>query len=110
MRKSITKSPRAYNDLIEIACYIAQDNIEAADRFLIAVEETFDRLAKASEIGSLCPFKNPLAKEIRVWPVKGFKRYLIFYRSESNGINVVRILHGARDWQSLFNNAFDNEE
>lgn len=108
MKKSITKSPQAYNDLIDISGYIAQDSIEAADRFLIAAQETFERLAMTSELGSLCPFKNPMAEGIRVWPIKRFKRYLVFYRAESNGINVVRILHGARDWQALFENAFDD--
>ncbi len=101
MKKSIVKSPQAYRDLVEIADSIAQDSIDASDRFLDAAEMTFDCLAETPEIGSLCPFKNPLAVEIRVWPVRQFKRYLIFYRSELNSVSIVRVLHGARDWQSL---------
>lgn len=107
MKKAIVKSPQAYWDLVEIADYIAQDSITASDRFLEAAEMTFDNLAKTPEIGSLCPFKNPLASDIRVWPIRQFNRYLVFYRTESNRIYVIRVLHGARDWQSLFDNRSD---
>ncbi|MGW8256086.1 MAG: type II toxin-antitoxin system RelE/ParE family toxin [Thermoguttaceae bacterium] len=59
-------------------------------------------MAETPQIGSLCPFKNPLAANIRVWPVRRSKRYLVFYRHELKFIYVVRVLHGARNWQSLF--------
>jgi toxin ParE1/3/4 len=108
MHKSITKSPQAYRDLIDIASYIAQDNFEASERFLHAAETTFESLAKSPEIGNLCPFQNSLAAGIRVWPVRRFKRYLVFYRSEAKGIDVVRVLHAARDWQALFENFSDD--
>jgi toxin ParE1/3/4 len=104
MKKAIAKSPQAYQDLLEIADYIAQDSIDVADRFLEAAETTFDRLVESPEIGSLCPFENHLAADIRVWPVRQFNRYLVFYRAESKCIHVIRVLHGARDWQSLFEN------
>jgi toxin ParE1/3/4 len=108
MNKAITKSPQAYQDLVEIALHIARDSMEASERFLDAAEATFDRLAETPKIGSLCPFKNPLAADIRVWPVRRFHRYLVFYRPERKGIHVARIMHGARDWQSLFENLPDD--
>jgi toxin ParE1/3/4 len=37
-----------------------------------------------------------------MWPVKDFEKYLIFYRSLPEGIEVVRIIHGARDIERLF--------
>ncbi|MGW8256087.1 MAG: hypothetical protein ACWGMZ_01235 [Thermoguttaceae bacterium] len=40
MKKAITKSPQAYRDIVEIADHIAQDSIDAADRFLEAAETT----------------------------------------------------------------------
>jgi toxin ParE1/3/4 len=102
MPNPITKSPQAYSDLIDIACYIARESIEASERFLNATQTTLEKLARTPEIGSICPFQHQLAAGIRVWPVQRFKRYLVFYRPESKGINVVRVLHGARDWQSIF--------
>jgi toxin ParE1/3/4 len=102
MPKSISKSPQAYRDLIDIAIYIAQDSADASERFLEAAESTFEVLATTPELGSLCPFKNPLAAGIRVYPVRRFRKHLIFYRVESVGIYVIRVMHGARDWQGIF--------
>ena len=38
---------------------------------------------------------------MRSWAVSGFENYLIFYRPQSEGIEVVRFVHGARDIPSL---------
>jgi toxin ParE1/3/4 len=40
-----------------------------------------------------------LASELRRFPVVGF---LIFYRGASYGIEVLRVLHGARDIEAVF--------
>ena len=42
----------------------------------------------------------------RVWRVEGFERYLIFYRPVGSGIEVVRVLHAARDFPTIFNGVF----
>jgi toxin ParE1/3/4 len=33
--------------------------------------------------------------------MSGFRNHLIFYRPIDDGIEIVRVLHGARDWQNL---------
>jgi toxin ParE1/3/4 len=40
---------------------------------------------------------HPRLAAVRVWPVKGFRNHLIFYRPIENGIEVVHLFHGARD-------------
>ena len=37
------------------------------------------------------------AEEVRVWPVPGFRRFLIFYRVTENTLEVIRVSHSARD-------------
>jgi toxin ParE1/3/4 len=54
------------------------------------------------EIGGLCRFESDAAKQVRAWSVRGFENYLIFYRPLSNGIDVVRVIHGARDIAAVF--------
>jgi toxin ParE1/3/4 len=49
----IVKRPKAYSDLVEIGEYIAEDNIEIADRFFDAFEETIDRLKKNPKVGTV---------------------------------------------------------
>lgn len=34
---------------------------------------------------------------MRRWPVTGFENYLVYYRPLRDGIEIIRILHGARD-------------
>ena len=47
-------------------------------------------------------YGNPRLKGMRMWPVPGFKNYLIFYRATETELEVLRVLHGARDIESLF--------
>ena len=39
---------------------------------------------------------------VRRVPVSGFTAYLLFYMPRADGIDVVRVLHGARDIEHLF--------
>ena len=71
----INKSPQAFVDLDELASYIQRDNPDAAYRFLISAEWTFNLLYVRR------PFRN----------------YKIFYQAIESGIFVVRILHSSRD-------------
>ncbi|HEY9419843.1 MAG TPA: type II toxin-antitoxin system RelE/ParE family toxin [Thermoanaerobaculia bacterium] len=49
MSRRLVVRPAARNDLDEQARYIAQDNVDAALRFLEAAEEAFDRLRSLPE-------------------------------------------------------------
>ena len=49
------------------------------------------------ELGQRQEFgRNELA-ELRVWQVQGFENFLVFYRPVERGIEVLRVLHAARD-------------
>jgi len=41
--------------------------------------------------------RNPALKGLRVWLVKGFEAFLIFYAVRADTVRVIRILHGKRD-------------
>ena len=73
----IIRRPKAYRDLIEIGEFIAEDNIDIADRFFEAFEETIERLRKDPKIGTLK--KTTGVSNLRMWFVKGFEKCLIFY-------------------------------
>jgi toxin ParE1/3/4 len=47
----VQKMSQATADLVEIAAFIAEDNPEAAERFLAAVEATFDFIASMPSVG-----------------------------------------------------------
>ena len=93
----IIKRPVAKQDLIEQAEFIAQDNLEAALRFLNAAEKTFAQLARLPGIGKSRKVKSPVFANVRQFSIIGFEKYLVFYRPIKSDIEVLRVLHAARD-------------
>lgn len=93
---NIIRTPRAIDDFDAIWLYIAQYDINAADRMIDLFEETCRSLALSPLMGRACP---ELAEDLRRFPVKV---YVVFYRPVSDGIEVVRVLHGARDIENLW--------
>jgi toxin ParE1/3/4 len=97
--QKVTRTEQANEDLFQVWYYIAIENQspENADRFIDALDETLYFLAKNPFIGTI---KNHYADGIRQFV---FQKYLIFYFPIEDGIEVVRILHGARDIGQQFN-------
>ena len=94
--------PRARLDLIEQADYLAeQASTEVAERFLASTERTVDELLEMPRMGRIWEGLQAETQNIRIWRVRDFPKILIFYRIETFGICVVRVLHGARDLPSL---------
>lgn len=89
--------PQAYWDVDEIAAFIQKDNPHAALRFIDSAEGTFDSLARMPGIGSPYFVRRSRFRDLRCFPVKGFKNYLVFYQRANDAIEIVRVLHGARN-------------
>ena len=90
--------PRAQADLEDIFAYFdLQSDGDTSARFLACFEQT---------LRSLCEFPTR-APEVRAgqgelfavrrWPVRGFRNYLVFFRVEESSVDIVRVLHGARE-------------
>lgn len=84
-------------DLLNIWNYIAEDSIDAADRLLQSFYDAFTGLADM-------PGKGHVREELvdprhRVWSVHS---YLVIYRAETKPLQIVSVVHGARDLRALF--------
>jgi toxin ParE1/3/4 len=88
--------PLARDDLNEIWEYIAQDNLDAAERLVERIEELCELLATHPHLGRR---REDLAPGLRSFPAGS---YIIFYQLITDGIEVVRMLHASRDIDSLF--------
>ena len=97
MRRRIRKRQQALSDLEDQYAYLGQHNNEAADRFLAAAQKAMEEIRQTPGIGWQKPSKNRLLLGIRVWRLPGFPNYLLFYREAGDAIEIIRILHGARD-------------
>ncbi|MGB9406696.1 MAG: type II toxin-antitoxin system RelE/ParE family toxin [Terracidiphilus sp.] len=94
---------RARRDILLNAEYLEEHGgMETAQRFLDATQMTFETLARMPKMGILCTFSSPALRRLRRWPVKGFENWLIFYLPRRNGVEIVHLIHGARDIESLF--------
>jgi toxin ParE1/3/4 len=94
----IVRRPSAKRDLVEIFRHDAREaGIRVADRFFTRAETTFRRLAKMPGMGTQYEPEEPLYAGLPSFPVARFRRYLVFYRRIPDGIEMLRVLHGARD-------------
>ena len=91
-----TRTARAEEDLIDIWTYIAQDNLGAADRLLDRLDSVCGLLADNPRMG---PARPDLAQGMRYFPAGN---YLVLYREAPGGVEIVRVVHGARDLPGLF--------
>ena len=85
-------------DLVEIVHYYIRKGTPAtARRFRIQAETTFQRLASMPGLGARYDHENPALADLRCFPISHFKKFLVFYRPVENAIEIVRVLHGARE-------------
>lgn len=98
----IIRHPDVLEELINLSYRIALDDIEAANRFLDACEEAFEQLARTPLIGAAREFRRPALKDVRMWRVKGFEKHLIFYKPREDSVEILHVVHSARDLDNLF--------
>ncbi|MBR7621491.1 type II toxin-antitoxin system RelE/ParE family toxin [Phenylobacterium sp. 20VBR1] len=95
MSWEVRRTRRAEADLVDIWIYIAADSPAAAERVILKLEAAEGRLAEFPE---MAPLREDLLPGVRAWAVGD---YLIFYRVEPDAVEILRILHGARDLDDL---------
>lgn len=89
-------APSAEKDITDIGEYIRKDNPQRAETF---VEEL---IAKAEAIGHM-PERYPKRSNVRPGlRVAVHAKYLIFFQLRSDSVEIVRVIHGARDLYRAF--------
>lgn len=89
-------TPEARDDLVRIWLWISGDDEKRADGFV-------DELERACESLTPHPSRFPAALDLDGDPIRKrlYRGHLIFYRILVGEIEVLRIIHGARDWVAL---------
>jgi toxin ParE1/3/4 len=95
-------SDRAQRGLISIGEYIARDNVDAAMRFYAAAEAAFDLLAHLPGAGPKVDPPIHAQPDMRFWPIARYRNYLVLYREIEDGVEILRVVHGARDIGNAF--------
>ena len=89
-------SPRAVVDLDEILEFIARDKPQAAVKFVARLKDRCRLLADFPELGTR---REDLMAGLRSSSVGN---YVIYYRPITARVRIERVLHAARDVESLF--------
>jgi len=89
--------PRVDREIDAIADYLASDSLNVARRFLDAMEKTLALIGEYPGIGSPRYAYLPALQGLRMSVVQGFDNYWVFYLERTDYIDVLRVLHGARD-------------
>lgn len=92
----VTRRPLAAVDILDVWDHIAEGSLEQADRWIDNLDEKLKLIATQPLIGRA---RGELAAGMRSFP---FGRYIIFYAPVDGGIDVVRVLHSARDVDAAF--------
>ena len=96
MKRRFALSPEAARDIREIWSYIADDSTRAARRVRVQLLDACQRLAENPLIGH--SREDLTARPVLFWPVGA---YLIVYDPRPRPIEIVRVVHGARDIAAL---------
>jgi toxin ParE1/3/4 len=89
--RELLLSPEAAHDLEQTWAFIAQNNLDAADRWLTQIDETLQLLCKTPGLGKV---RDEFSISLRSF----YKaNHVIFYFLSEETLFVVRILHYSRD-------------
>jgi toxin ParE1/3/4 len=92
---SVRRTQQADDDIEDIASYISLDSPKAALSWLEGLEAKLEAIGRTPGLGVSRP---EVRTELRSF---AFGNYLIIYRKVKEGAEIVRVVHGARDWQKL---------
>jgi toxin ParE1/3/4 len=88
-------------DIQEHFQYLAVNNRDSAFHFFDAARQTFAALARMPGMGQRYDSEDEDIVDLRKWAVKGFNKYIIFYRYDDENIEILRIIHATRDLAPL---------
>ena len=97
--RRLTFLETAKDDLASIASHIAEasDSAVAAESFVAKIVAECGRIARLP--GTLGRSRPEIRADLRSFP---FGRYVVFFRYQTDGFEVVNVLHSARDLDAYF--------
>ena len=97
MKYELVVYPDADDDVDGHAEYIARDSLETALRFYANVVDTYEEIAFMPLAWPELDLGVPALGGLRKRGVIGFGNHLVIYRVTGNVVEVLCVVHGARD-------------
>lgn len=95
----------AIDDVARHSQHIAENNLDAALRFLDAVEETVELLSQFPETGGVVPTNLVDAIGLRAKLVNGFGNYVVLYFVTDETVDIARVIRGGQELDQIALNA-----
>ena len=92
----VSLTPRARENLDNIWFHIALDSLASADRLITRIVARCQSLSKHPRLGPARPEIAPDARMLLIGD------YMALYRIRPNEVQIVRVVHGARRLEGLF--------
>jgi plasmid stabilization system protein ParE len=96
-RRLFVLTPQARDDLKEILIDIAEDSPDTAERLRSEFYETLQSLGRSPGMGHY--HEELLSRKYRFW---NFYSYVVAYVWETKPIQIISVVHGARDLAVFF--------
>lgn len=103
MKPLFLLTPAARADLREILTDISEDSTDTAERLRVEFREGLQLLGRSPGIGHF--HDELLSRKYRFW---NFYSYVVAYAWESKPIQVISIVHGARDLAVFFSHRINS--
>ena len=87
----------AIEDIAGHSFHIAEDNLDAALRFLDSIEATVELLCQFPEAGGTISIARPEVEGLRAKLVNGFSNYVILYIATGETIDILRVIRGGQE-------------
>ncbi|TWT80376.1 Plasmid stabilization system protein [Planctomycetes bacterium CA13] len=95
----------AIDDIAGHSHHIAENNLDAALRFLDAVEATVELLSQFPEAGGAVPTSRLDADGLRAKLVNGFGNYVVLYFVTNETVDIARVIRGGQELDQIALNA-----
>lgn len=89
----VTYDEGVFEELVNLSAYLAEHNEDIAQSFLNACDATFRFLASNPHAGAGREFENSALSRVRMWRIKNFEKYLVFYIPTETGVKILHLLH-----------------
>lgn len=98
----VLRREAAKRDLIRHFSYLGEHaTIDVTERFLVSAEQSFRDLAEMPAMGIAGKVRRGKFAGVRIWPMSGFEKYVIVYRSLKDGVQIERVIHSAQDYRRI---------
>ena len=104
MKRRFVVTPEAKADLRDILLDIADDSPDTAERLRSEIHEALQRLGQSPGIGHY--HEELLDRRYRFW---NFYSYVVCYVWERKPIQIIAVVHGARDLTAFFSSRLSSE-